>query len=988
MYKQKRKAKFLIAAALLSAGFLSSASAAFDNGFAYSYPIGTGTTYSRMEGVNSAGLQKANYITYSPNSTVTPRIVFADSKLYGSQTSITNAAKYLENDTGSKVLGGINADFFVMSSGIPIGLVIDEGAFISSDAWQYAVGFNEDGTAIIGQPSTHMEVVGASGKTVVSYYNKTRTTAGAYMLDRNYDSSTHFSASGSYIVFEKQESAPLSVNGSIKLKVVSKGTGNSSFTIGENQMVLTKSDAANVSSWADFKIGEEVSFAVYAGGSAWNNVEYAVGGKLLVNNGTVTTTGIDSGSSYSPRSAVGIKADGSVVLFEIDGRDSNHSVGLTAKQLGEQLVSLGCQTALCLDGGGSSAMVLKKPGESDFSLITKPSDGYQRSCANYIFFTTDTPANGDLRHIVLTPSYRYVLPRGTTWFSVKGADAAYSPAATPTDVSFSVSNGMGTISDQTFTAGSATGVVTITGTDGSATGSMNICVTDGLHSIALKKGEDTVSAVSVKPEQTVDLDAIAYRYNAKMGSTDASFTWTVSDDLGTIDQNGVFTAGKAAGSGTITCSYLGVKKTISVSVGTGQAQKATTIATFDGAQPFFSSSATLSLISDYTTVARGESSLQADIKSTSALLETSAVSVETMNYISLWAKGNAGKISAVFTDIDGNELIAEFADSLSNSWKQMNVAIPEDAVSFTGIRYDGSAQTIYFDQIVATADHAITNTDSPIIKLNDTSLSISSGTAATITGTALMESSKYPVRTQNVIVRIDGKKANATVRMDSSSLTITTGALAAGTHTVTIDATDDAGNRSRATATIKAGSAANIFADTNSSWAKGYASLLYNMGIMKGENSGGNTYFRPNRNLTRMEFAVTMARILNLDTTYTGSLDFADDDKIPSWARGAVYAVSQAGIMKGSRLANDDLVFSPNSEISRAEVMTVIARCLPRGFSAASLTYNDASAVPSWASNEVKMCVSAGIVGGYTDNTLKPNGKITRAEIAKILAFM
>ena len=58
------------------------------------------------------------------------------------------------------MLGGTNADFFVMSTGIPIGLVIDSGELISSDAWQYAVGFKKDGTAVLGRPTMGIRVSG------------------------------------------------------------------------------------------------------------------------------------------------------------------------------------------------------------------------------------------------------------------------------------------------------------------------------------------------------------------------------------------------------------------------------------------------------------------------------------------------------------------------------------------------------------------------------------------------------------------------------------------------------------------------------------------------------------------------------------------------------------------------------------------------------------------------------------------------------------
>ena len=128
-------------------------------------------------------------------------MVYADEQLYGSSATITNAVKYLESQ-GKSVIGGTNADFFVMSSGVPIGLVIDEGELISSDAWQYAVGFKADGSAVMGRPTMSMTVSGASGTVSVSYFNKTRTTAGAYLLDRNYDDSTHFTANGTNIILE------------------------------------------------------------------------------------------------------------------------------------------------------------------------------------------------------------------------------------------------------------------------------------------------------------------------------------------------------------------------------------------------------------------------------------------------------------------------------------------------------------------------------------------------------------------------------------------------------------------------------------------------------------------------------------------------------------------------------------------------------------------------------------------------------------------
>lgn len=992
------KAVRLLALTLAATQLLATvAGAAFDSGFSYSYAVGEGLTYTRSEGKNSAGPQRANILTYTPNSGVSPVMVYAGDRLYGSQTTILNAAQYLENQ-GKPVVGGVNADFFVMSSGVPIGLVINEGTLISSDAWQYAVGFKPDGTAVLGRPTMSMQIAGQSGTVSVSYFNKTRTTAGAYLLDRNYDSSTHFTAHGTNIILERVDDTPVTVGGTVKMKVINKGTGNGALTITDKQMVLTKSDGADVPSWVDFEIGEEVTLSVRASDTNWGEVQYAVGGKLLIDGGVVTTAGIDAASSLRARSAIGVKADGTVVLYEIDGNQSSHSAGLTAAELGSELLALGCVRAICLDGGGSSAMALRQPGDASATLASKPSDGSQRACANYIFFISQNAYDGVTARAVLTPDYRYMLPGASTGFSVKGADSAYGPAPAPGELQYTVSNELGTVSGQVFTAGAQPGTAVVSGSDGTVEGSMSICITGAVESIGLQSGGSALNAISVKPGQSVDVDAVAYRLGQPMAAKDELFQWRVSGDVGTVDESGVFTAGKVMASGTLTCSYGNTQKSIEVNVGMGDPQQAQTVADFEADQPCTATDGiTLSRVTDYTAVARGTGSLMAAYDGSKVLTGTvslPATDVSFMRHLTLWARseGTQSTLSAVFTDAEGAELTAPLSAATTAAWAQLTAAVPDGAQQLTGIRMErgdaGAADSaLYLDQIVVSADHPVNNTDAPKVSLQTTALTVDAGASATLTGTATMENGKFPARASNITVKIDGKPVAGAAKVSAGALTVTTGALAEGTHCVTIDVSDDAGNRTRVSATVTAGSAGSVFADTANHWARGYASLLSASGIMKGESADGQSYFRPDRNLRRVEFAVTMARVLGLDTSYTGKLDFADDASIPDWARGAVYAVSQAGIMQG-QTSGGKLYFSPEADMSRAEVMTVIGRSLPRGYAAAALGYQDTSSIPSWATEQVETCVSAGIIGGYQDNTLRPLGKITRGEIAKVLALL
>ena len=58
----------------------------------------------------------------------------------------------------------------------------------------------------------------------------------------------------------------------------------------------------------------------------------------------------------SPRTAIGQRADGSILLLCIDGRQA-HSLGASYKDLSDIFVEYGAVNASNLDGGSSSLMV-------------------------------------------------------------------------------------------------------------------------------------------------------------------------------------------------------------------------------------------------------------------------------------------------------------------------------------------------------------------------------------------------------------------------------------------------------------------------------------------------------------------------------------------------------------------------------------------------------------------------------------------------------
>ena len=72
-----------------------------------------------------------------------------------------------------------------------------------------------------------------------------------------------------------------------------------------------------------------------------------------------------------PRSAVGVKANGKVILLTVDGRQEN-SAGMSLPELTKLMKWLGCVSAINLDGGGSTTLWISSAPEN--GVVNYPSD--------------------------------------------------------------------------------------------------------------------------------------------------------------------------------------------------------------------------------------------------------------------------------------------------------------------------------------------------------------------------------------------------------------------------------------------------------------------------------------------------------------------------------------------------------------------------------------------------------------------------------------
>ena len=283
----------------------------------------------------------------------------------------------------------------------------------------------------------------------------------------------------------------------------------------------------------------------------------------MVWDGKVVVT--ESGNSgYYPRSCVGIKADGTVVLFQADGTMAPRSVGYTAAEEAQMMVALGCVAAIQLDEGGSSTYISQREGEQDVTMRNTPAGGSERGISGTILVVSTVAASGEFDHAAVTPSDEYYTPGSSVTLTADAMDFSGAPAkALPEDVSFTVSDEtMGTVTaaavngssaSATFVSSGKTGDVTVSLVSGGRTVGSAV-----LHIQNPDKLAFTSDEVALNYGETSNLGLVAKYQGETVHLQDADIQWDIlSANYGGYDWT--FTDG--AINGGVSVSGTGVKGT-------------------------------------------------------------------------------------------------------------------------------------------------------------------------------------------------------------------------------------------------------------------------------------------------------------------------------------------------------------------------------------------------------------------------------------------
>ncbi|QNK56748.1 S-layer homology domain-containing protein [Paenibacillus sp. PAMC21692] len=172
------------------------------------------------------------------------------------------------------------------------------------------------------------------------------------------------------------------------------------------------------------------------------------------------------------------------------------------------------------------------------------------------------------------------------------------------------------------------------------------------------------------------------------------------------------------------------------------------------------------------------------------------------------------------------------------------------------------------------------------------------------------------------------------------------------------------------------------FTDISGHWAEDKIRRAVELGFIKGY---GDETFRPDREVSRDEFAVMIYQAFEYEANSMASLPFKDQALIESWAREAISALAAEGIINGY----DDGTFRPDRSINRSEMAVMMASIVKLDVNSSNRsTFSDASDMQFWAEPSIAAVAKEKLLQGRGNNMFKPNGLMTRAEAVQVIISM
>ncbi|MBO7149149.1 MAG: S-layer homology domain-containing protein [Clostridia bacterium] len=139
--------------------------------------------------------------------------------------------------------------------------------------------------------------------------------------------------------------------------------------------------------------------------------------------------------------------------------------------------------------------------------------------------------------------------------------------------------------------------------------------------------------------------------------------------------------------------------------------------------------------------------------------------------------------------------------------------------------------------------------------------------------------------------------------------------------------------------------------------------------------------FSPNGTMTRAMLVTVLSRIAG-ESANASDATFTDINKNAWYAQGVAWAEKKGIVNAGGK-------FRPDENATREELADMLYRYALSAYRTPDIskagTFTDMASVNAAYVDGIKFCTANGIIGGYTDGTIKPKNNATRAEVATMI---
>ena len=391
-------------------------------------PVAPGVDRSRGTWTTADGIQVVELVRADPAA---PGIVIDTSRPAAGVSrleTVRSQAARVSRD-GHRVVAAVNGDVWMTDDATgthaPIGVQVHDGELLTGTHTEHpTLGLDRAEVPRLGDVAVTGSVLlpGAVAPLVVDRVNKPRRTGDLVVYSRRWAARTGTLAGGAEVILAVG-ALPLRPAGSWTGTVTAVVPSAGDTAIPAGGLVLS-AQGADADALRALRTGAVVTLdlAITPG---WEAVTEAIGGREWLVEAGATSVRPASGvtSADHPRTAVGIDAEGRLLLATVDGRWPGYSVGVTASDLAGLMAEQGAVEAIMLDGGGSTTALSRRPGALEARVVNRPSDGRERPVDNALLVISTTPTGPLADIVVRPPDLRLVVGQATTLVA-KGVDAA------------------------------------------------------------------------------------------------------------------------------------------------------------------------------------------------------------------------------------------------------------------------------------------------------------------------------------------------------------------------------------------------------------------------------------------------------------------------------------------------------------------------------------------------------------------------------------